>query len=166
MTNPTKSHYTITEAHRVTGKSRTTIQKHLKRGLLSSTLAPDGVTKLIAAIELVRAYGSDACKFRRAEEGTHAPPPTSDESATLRTRLEAVQELLDTLRDERRREREQLSAQVEHLQSALKLAQEGHNRATLLLESRSAPPRADQPPDTTAAVTGWRDKPWWRVVLP
>ncbi|MGL4514405.1 MAG: hypothetical protein ACRCT8_15055 [Lacipirellulaceae bacterium] len=155
--------YTITSAHRITGKSRTTIQKHLKRGVLSCTLGPDGV-KLIDASELLRVYG-DACDFARAEEGASTSQPLADESATLRTRLDATQELLDTLREERRRERDQLTAQVEHLRDSLKLAQEGHNRATLLLESRAgtaAPPAVPE----SAGPADWRDRAWWRLVWP
>jgi GTP cyclohydrolase II len=126
--------YSITAAHRITGKSRTTIQKHLKQGRLSATEGPDGA-KLIDASELIRVYG-DECDFSR-EEG--APTPEQhrpDVTSSVRTDLHSLKEKLDILQEERRREREQLQSQIEHLQEALKLAQEGHNRATLLLENR------------------------------
>lgn len=127
--------YSITAAHRITGKSRTTIQKHLKQGRLSATEGPDGA-KLIDASELIRVYG-DECDFSR-EEGALTPEqhrPIAPNSAP--TELHTLREKLEMLNEERRREREQLQSQIEHLQESLKLAQEGNNRALLLLENRS-----------------------------
>lgn len=127
--------YTITAAHRITGKSRTTIQKHVKKGKLAYEQGDDGV-KLIDASELIRVYG-DACDFGRAEEGaaaTQGEPPVPD---AVRTELHTLRDRLDNVGEERRREREQLQAQIDHLQDALKRAQEGGNRALLLLEDRS-----------------------------
>ncbi len=172
--------YTITAASRVTGKSRTTIQKHLKQGKLSAS-GPEG-NKRIDASELIRVYGDD-CDFARGQEDAAAPaereegPPT-----TVRTELHSVRQQLDTLEEERRREREQLQAQIEHLRDALKLAQEGHNRATLLLENQSgggdlrataqrlekqfarslAMLRAEVTETVYAEV---REQPWWQVAF-
>jgi hypothetical protein len=127
--------YSITAAHRITGKSRTTIQKHIKQGRVSVTEGPDGA-KLIDASELIRVYGGD-CDFSR-EEGAHTPDQHRPIAPSWPpTELNALREKLDFLSEERRREREQLQSQIEHLQESLKLAQEGHNRATLLLENRS-----------------------------
>ena len=133
LTKPT-TQYTITAVHRITGKSRTTIQKHIKRGKLSCVEGADG-TKRIDASELIRVYGDD-CNFSR-EEGPDslAPNPIVNTPSNGQTPLHTVQQQLDTLTEERRREREQLQSQIDHLQNALQLAQEGHNRATLLLES-------------------------------
>lgn len=132
-TSPQATKYSITAAHRVTGKSRTTIQKHLKEGKLSATIGPDG-TKLIDASELIRVYGAE-CDFRR-EEGTHGPTRPAA-SAPGGAELDSLRDKLLTLEAERRRERDQLQGQIEHLQETLKLAQEGGNRALLLLENRS-----------------------------
>lgn len=134
-TKPT-TQYTITAVHRITGKSRTTIQKHIKQGKLSCAQGTDG-TKRIDASELIRVYGDD-CNFSR-EEGPDSPAsnPTVNISSNGQTPLHTVQQHLDTLTEERRREREQLQSQIDHLQNALQLAQEGHNRATLLLESNT-----------------------------
>ncbi len=54
----------------------------------------------------------------------------------LHYRLETLQQQVEALQAERRRERDQLQAQIDMLQETLTLSQEGHNRATLLLESR------------------------------
>jgi hypothetical protein len=127
--------YTITAAHRITGKSRTTIQKHLRQGRLSASEDESGV-KWIDASELIRVYG-DSCDFSR-EEGASALPGVSEGvSGAVRSELHTLHEKLSMLDEERRRERAQLQSQVDHLQDALKLAQEGNNRALLLLENKS-----------------------------
>lgn len=170
--------YSITAAHRITGKSRTTIQKHLKQGKISATEGPDGA-KLIDASELMRVYGDD-CDFSR-EEGSQAPAPASESSTTVRTELHTLHEKLDTLQEERRRERQQLQAQIDHLQESLKLAQEGSNRALLLLENRSgggdwreafAKLRRQVAQQESEAVAKAKEearaeilsKPWWRLL--
>lgn len=124
----TKTNYSISAASRVTGKSRTTIAKHLKAGKLSLAESTDGA-KLIDASELLRVYG-DACQFDREGGGdTKAAPinPPAETSERLKQEI-----------DERQRERSQYREQIEHLQEALQRSQEGHNRATLLLENQQA----------------------------
>lgn len=48
--------HSISEAHRLTGKARSTIRRDLKSGALSATARPDG-TRAIDTAELVRVYG-------------------------------------------------------------------------------------------------------------
>ena len=171
--------YSITAAHRITGKSRTTIQKHIKQGKLSTTEGLDGA-KLLDASELIRVYGAD-CDFSR-EEGAQPPEqlrPAAHDWAP--TELNALREKLDTLNEERRREREQLQSQIEHLQESLKLAQEGNNRALLLLENRTGggdwreafvklKRQVEQRETQTLAkakeevLKEARSKPWWRAL--
>ncbi|TWU00463.1 hypothetical protein Pla108_14140 [Botrimarina colliarenosi] len=134
--------YSITSAHRITGKSRTTIQKHVKQGKLSYEEDDAGV-KWIDASELMRVYG-DECDFAREEGGTTDETGPTAAGEGTRSELHSVRRLLDTLGEERQRERQQLQSQIDQLQSqienlqdALKLSQEGHNRATLLLEDRT-----------------------------
>lgn len=133
----TKTKYSISAASRVTGKSRTTIAKHLKVGRLSCTDDGSGA-KLIDASELLRVYG-DACDFaaegNNVEEG--ASTNDSPKDSLTDTRLTALRSQIEKEVAERERERQQLREQIEQLQESLQLAQEGHNRATLLLESTS-----------------------------
>jgi hypothetical protein len=177
--------YTITAAHRITGKSRTTLQRHIKQGKLSTTHDDDG-NKLIDASELIRVYGDD-CDFSREEGGTgsadHAAPQS--EPAVLH-RLASVQQQLDLVQEERRREREQLQSQITQLQETLRLAQEGHNKAMLLLQDRSGggdwqrlqTELEERLADKLTAQLGQlrdqaeqeaieqiKDLPWWRVVF-
>ena len=70
-------------------------------------------------------------------ESNQGTPKKSDESEGVRGELNTVRQQLDTLTEERRREREQLQAQIDHLQDALATAQSGQNRVTMLLEQRS-----------------------------
>ena len=133
--------YSISASHRITGKSRTTISKHLQEGKLTCEVDEHG-NKLIDASELLRVYG-DACRFEREEgrEANASPPRLSSVSsfsgAAAEARLEALEQQLSREMAERERERRQYREQVEHLQESLAKAQEGHNRATLLLEHQT-----------------------------
>lgn len=183
--------YSISAASRITGKSRTTIAKHLKEGKLSSDDDGQG-NRVIDASELIRVYG-DACRFD-AEEGTR--PATGARGAAGRADqsgqpdLPSVQRQLEDQIKERERERQQFQQQIEHLKDALKLAQEGQNKAMLLLEhgkagggeweqkikaletrianqeegsiKANAEVAAQAKRDALREI---KDKPWWRVVL-
>ena len=129
-----KSQFTISEINRITGKSRTTITKHIKEGKLSVTQSGD--QKLVDAAELVRVYG-DECDF---ENVTAAQQKTITQSKSSPSKGEGdyLQQQLERERQERERERRQFLDQIENLQDSLKTAQEGHNRATLLLENQSS----------------------------
>ncbi|MCG6157628.1 hypothetical protein [Rubinisphaera margarita] len=129
----TNTKYTISAANRITGKSRTTITKHIRAGRLSVTQDDQG-NKLIDAAELIRVYGDD-CNFDREEKSTDQ---TSAGHSTGNSSLE-VQQLKDQLAretTERERERQQYREQIEHLQETLKRAQEGQNSVTRLLENQ------------------------------
>lgn len=139
-TKPT-THYSITAAHRITGKSRTTIQKHVKQGKLAYEIGERGV-KLIDASELIRVYG-DTCDFERGQLADRQPADTPSDHASVHAELSGARQALEMLREERERERRQLQERIDYLQEMARLAQEGHNRATLLLESRPATPPID-----------------------
>lgn len=123
--------FSISAAHRITGKSRTTITKHLDEGKLSFSTDDNG-NRLIEASELMRVYGDD-CNFAAEEGGNSAPAKVTPASGQGDALLAKEQE-------ERQRERTQLEAQIEHLKEALESAQEGYNRVTLLLENKSKVP--------------------------
>lgn len=123
--------FNITQAHKKTGKSRTTIQRHLDSGKLSFELDQNG-KRVIDASELQRVYGPfDLSKEDKPGGGS------SGESPEVHHRVHTLEQQLETLKEERTREREQFQSQLDHLKESLQLAQEGHNRATLLLEDRS-----------------------------
>jgi len=130
----------ISTAHRVTGKSRTTIAAHMKSGKLSYTEDDNG-NKVIDASELIRVYG-DSCNFDQ-EHTTNAIPAKGQDTQTAqmqpkRIELDYLKQQLENERKERERERSFLVDQIENLQDSLKTSQEGHNRATLLLENQNS----------------------------
>ncbi len=130
------SKYSISAATRIADKSRTTIKKHIKQGKLSCEVDAAG-RKVIDAAELIRVYGSD-CNFEVEESGrSQSRAGKAEAGMAANDDGRRLQEQLDREIVERIREREQFRAQVEHLQEALTRAQEGHNRATLLLEDQS-----------------------------
>ncbi len=130
------SKFSVSAAHRITGKSRTTITKHINSGKLSCSVDGQG-NKQIDAAELLRVYG-DECNFE-IEQNDNQKPKAEPEPKTNK----ADGLLLERLEQERKRERQQYEDQIEHLKQALKTAQEGHNRATLLLENHSKAPKQE-----------------------
>ncbi len=135
----TSTKHSISAAHRITGKSRTTIDKHIKSGKLSCEQDANG-NKVIDASELLRFYGED-CDFERAESSAKKSSRKSNQDVKgeqgMHSELNTVQQLLDSERKERQREREQLQDQIDRLSGVLERSQDGHNRLTLLLEDRT-----------------------------
>ncbi len=130
----TNTKYTISAANRITGKSRTTIAKHIRTGRLSVTQDDQG-NKFIDAAELIRVYGDD-CNFDR-EEVSHEQTDSVQLSGTGHHEIQQLRTQLEREIAERERERQQYREQVEHLQETLKRAQEGQNIATRLLENQT-----------------------------
>lgn len=123
----------ITKAHELTGKSRTTIYKHIKSGRLSASgTKQDGYE--IDVAELDRVYGlkkqfedDTSSDVHTVQQGT-----SSDEQALL-TKVALLTQQVEMLGEERRREREQTQEQIERLEQTLKTAQEQQTRLTALL---------------------------------
>ena len=128
--------YSISDAHRITGKSRTTITKHIAAGKLSCEEDEQG-NNLIDASELMRVY-NDECDFSRARGDGEALAEVAGVVQGVQPVLSTLKAQLDKEVAERERERAQLQRQIDNLQDALKLAQEGQNKAMLLLEHRSS----------------------------
>ncbi len=136
-----KTKYSLSAAARIADKSRTTIAAHIKSGKLSVTTGDDG-NRSIDASELIRVYG-DECDFEQATGASKPtsntkPHPVASGEQRAPAELHTVQQLMEREHKERDREREQLQARIDHLEDSLKRSQEGHNRATLLLEDRTS----------------------------
>jgi hypothetical protein len=136
----TSTQFSIAAASRRTGKSRTTIIKHIRQGKLSVTVDSQG-NKVLEASELMRVYGDD---FKLVgEEGSRSEPGRQGAGKPLagdqgvQALLHSVQQQLDTVNKERERERTQLESRIDSLEEALKRSQEAQNKALLLLENRS-----------------------------
>lgn len=187
----TSTKYSISAASRLTGKSRTTLTKHIRQGKLSCELDDTGA-KLVDVSELMRVYGDD---FNLDVEEGVSPSQSAASKALPRAEqgvqqtLHSVQLQLDLLTKERERERQQYQQQVEHLQSVLKQVNDAHNKAMLLLEHRTAgggdwekklqalEEKLANREDTDRnereqlksaakqdALKAIKDKPWWRLV--
>lgn len=126
-----RTKFSQSAASRITGKSRTTIAKHIRARKLSVEKDADGNT-LIDASELIRVYG-DACDFSVEEGGKTSSKTRTSKSEPHQTDQREV----DRLQAQLDRERQLYDDQIEHLKAALAKAQDGHNRATLLLEDQT-----------------------------
>lgn len=126
--------YTISQASRITGVTRKTLYSHIDKKPIS-THKDDNGNILIEASELIRVYG-DKCKFDRAngkEESVTTKQVSTPISNDVKHELE-ISKLENSFLKERI---EQYKDEIESLKEALKRAQEGHNRATMLLEDKS-----------------------------
>ena len=131
------------------GLGRTTFYRHLDKKKIS--VNPEG---LIDVSELIRVYGNENVmtleqreqlkKAKQGHKGTQPDTHLADEVKRLRTELENVSL-------ERKRERDQLSEEIDHLRSSLEKSMEQNNSLTRLLtdererkEDLSAQKQTDQ----------------------
>ncbi|MEM1186705.1 MAG: hypothetical protein AAGI53_17105 [Planctomycetota bacterium] len=122
----TKTTFNLTQAGRVIGKSRATIQRALASGKLSYEL-DEHQNRVVRADELIRVYG-DQTNFERAEAGASTAPRPLGEPAGGEPSAQFLK-LQDQLIAQYRGE-------VERLESALRRAQEGQNLITGLIEDQ------------------------------
>lgn len=121
-----KTTFNLTQAGRIIGKSRATIQRALASGKLSYEL-DENDNRVVRADELIRVYG-DQAKFERAEAGATTSPKSEQGAATAELSPEFLK-LQDQLIAQYRGE-------IERLESALKRAQEGQNLISGLIEDQ------------------------------
>ena len=139
------SKVTVREAALLTGKSRETINSATKDGTLSYTLNNKN-HKVIDVAELSRVYEITKTLEEVEQEGgvNHSQPPSETDSQEWRSRYlemkaraDSAIEKAEILEKHHQQQRKIYEDQVQNLQDSLKLAQEGHNKATLLLENKS-----------------------------
>jgi hypothetical protein len=120
--------FNLTEAGRVIGKSRATIQRAIKSGKLSYQLDSQN-QKYIEASELLRVFADEADFTRAALPGAGNKKGAPAESASrFDEKYEALQEKLVR----------QQQNEIERLEAALERAQQGQNKITALLEDQRA----------------------------
>jgi hypothetical protein len=122
----TKTTFNLTQAGRIIGKSRATIQRAIAKGKLSCEL-DENDSRVVRADELIRVYGQEA-KFERAEGEASAKTATAPGpgAAELSPQLQKLQDQLLA----------QYRGEIERLEAALKRAQEGQNLVTGLIEDQ------------------------------
>ncbi|WP_425400409.1 hypothetical protein [Aeoliella sp.] len=129
----TATKFNITEAHRITGKSRTTIKKHIKQGKLSAEQDDNG-NPVVDASELARCYNVSTADFERASASSKSTAGVQTSGGQPAGQLTSnMQQLLDS----EVRLRQRLEQQLDELHEVLKRTQEGHERAMRLIEDRS-----------------------------
>lgn len=134
----TSTNFNVSEAHRITGKSRTTIKKHMEEGRLPYTLDKNG-KRVINAQDLITVYGDD-CNFDRANgknPSTVKIDTVKDEkNRSQNLDVQFLKDLLDKEKADRAQERELLAQQIENLKDDLK-AERKKNDGPKLLEDKS-----------------------------
>ena len=131
-----------TEALKIIPVSADTLYKDMKRGKLSF-IRKGARKRLIDVAELERVYGPlqmapDALAARSDNDDIRSDIRSDirrvgGESPVLAGELALLKQQLHILEEERKREREQMQEQIEHLQATLKSAQEQQTRLTALL---------------------------------
>lgn len=122
--------YSISQAARIIGITRKTLYNHIDKKPIS-THKDDGGNTLIEASELIRVYG-DKCKFDRVNGKDENVTPKQD-STPISNDLKHELEISKLEISHLKKLIEKYENDVEVLTEALKRAQEGHNRATMLL---------------------------------
>lgn len=107
--------HSLSEAARISGKSRSTIHRHIKDGKLSKVSGDDG-KPAVETSELHRVYGSlsqgDTRKQQPMEQyETHAKRTAQGEVEALTTQLQ----MLERERDNLKQERDRWASQAERL---------------------------------------------------
>ena len=133
----TKTKFNQSEAARIVGRVRNTIAAHLKSGKISGEQDSEG-NLVIDKSELIRAYGDD-CDFSRVEPSIESEEKTPSTSIGqgVHAQLSMTEQLLEAQKEERKRERERLEAEIDRLEQLLERSEERQNKITLLLEDRT-----------------------------
>jgi hypothetical protein len=143
--------YTVGQAARATGKSKSTISAAVKSGKISATRNEDGSWSIDPA-ELHRVFPAKGTANGTGEPELDDSEPSDFlfENGRLKAELEQMRERLAASDLERQRERQQLSDQIDDLRRRLDAEAEERRRLTAIL----TPPRPAEPPPVQ--VRGFR----------
>ena len=134
----TSTKYSISAAHRITGKSRTTISSHMKSGKLSYEENHDG-EKVIDASELIRVYG-DQCNFDQADTDTKKPEKkiatVQSSDQTVQSELLLAKQKIDFLNDKTNSYKEEIEYLRERLDKSDKTVSDIAQLTKLLTDQR------------------------------
>ncbi|MCP4369450.1 MAG: DUF1682 domain-containing protein [Deltaproteobacteria bacterium] len=138
------SNVTVRKAALLTGKSRETINSATKDGTLSYTLN-SRKHKVIDVAELSRVYElvKTIDEVSDVNAVSKSQPPSETDSQEWRARYlemkgraDAAESKVELMEKHHTQERGIFEDQVDNLKDSLRLAQEGHNKATFLLEDQ------------------------------
>ena len=131
-----KTQFSISAVHRMTGIARSTIAKHIKKKDISVVKDQNG-NRLIDASELIRVYGD---RIELDEDGnikTETRRTKKNESVIEQAESPIWKELYEAEKEERKREIAQMAETVEHLREQLVNADEREKHHRLLLQDKS-----------------------------
>lgn len=141
----------LSEAARLTGKSRVTIHRHIDKGRLSKELDGTG-SPVIDIAELERVYGT-LKQVDLSQKVTGQQPETANGNSLLQGEIDLLHERLTGLEGERMRERAQLEESIRDLRGErdrlLKLVEDSTATVRLLTDQRQPEP---QPAETQPAA--------------
>jgi hypothetical protein len=103
---------TLTEAVKITGKSKSTLTRAIASGKLSASRSEDEKTYMVDESELARVF-----PFVSANHGSpdDSPPVTSPESLSAELELELVKTQIAEIKQMHRREVDRMESQIDDL---------------------------------------------------
>ena len=152
------AHVSISEAARLAGKHRTTIQRHIKSGKLSATQDLDG-NPAVDVAELSRVYGNlpgHAAPVQQSQSSTlqqAAQDVAAGEIEVLRAKLEAA----ETAREIWKQQAEREARRADELLEMLKQEQQNIR----LLAPSSKPSEQETKKSSRKRSIGQRFVAWW-----
>jgi hypothetical protein len=145
--------HSISEAHRLTGKARSTIRRDLKSGILSATSRPDG-SRAIETSELTRVYGAiQGIQEQKSTELQVEPGSEVEQSTLLEDMLRRLSEA-EVRAARAEGERDVLRELADHAREDAAAWRARADAADRLLADLRTP---TAPPEPTAR------RPWWRL---
>lgn len=122
-----KSKVSVVEASKMAGVSRATFYRHITEKKISTAQDDKGNT-VIDTSELIRVYGNKLRTLEEIEkeeiEQLDDSETNQDSSSVLKVQVDMLKERLKDFNEERERERNQLSSQIEDLRAQLERSEE------------------------------------------
>jgi hypothetical protein len=160
MENKTK--FTVTEAERLTGKTRQTISTYIKEGKISAEIGPNG-KKVIDLSELHRVFGDNLNLSAAKPNGKLPRQDTSELTSILRSEIERLVREVNVMREERDAERRLREREIERAAEERAKLQDIIANQTRML---AAPKEPEQKPEAAPEPTPEpKKRRWWQRTI-
>lgn len=160
MENKTK--FTVTEAERLTGKTRQTISTYIKEGKISAEIGPNG-KKVIDLSELHRVFGDSLNPSAAKPNGKLPRQDTSELTSILRSEIERLVREVNVMREERDAERRLREREIERAAEERAKLQDIIANQTHML---AAPKEPEQKPEAAPEPTPEpKKRRWWQRTI-
>lgn len=137
------SKVSVSQAAKLTGKSRETINKATQDGKLSFSRNGSNHKQIdVSELERIYPFVTTIDEINKKPKTVTSSPPSSEpdtgaELAALREKIASSERANEMLTAERQRERRQLEDEIENLRGSLEKYQEQHSKALLLITDQS-----------------------------